>query len=98
MAFILIGLALAVPVFAVQLLFCLFAKKIAVKLIPLYCAVACAILLFLMYFGAFGTWSAGILGNGQELAAGLLGIIVGVSAVGIVLGWIAWAVYRFVKK
>ena len=98
MVFIWIGLGLSVPVFAVQLLFCFFAKKTAFKLIPLYCAVACAILLFLMYLGAFGTWSAGMLGNGQELAAGLLGIIVGVSTVGIVLGWIAWAVYRFVKK
>ena len=98
MVFILIGLALAVPVFAAQLLLCFFAKKTAVKLIPIYCSVVCAILLFLMYFGGFGTWSAGILGNGQELAAGILGIIVGVSMVGIILGWGIWIIYYFVKR
>ena len=98
MEFILIGLVLAIPVCIIQLLFCFFAKRIVFKLIPIYCSVICAILLFLMYFGVFGTWSAGILGNGQELAAGILGIIVGVSMIGIILGWGVWIAYRFIKK
>lgn len=98
MEFILIGLGLAAPVFIIQLLFCFLAKRIAVKLIPIYCSVICGILILLMGLGVFGTWSAGILGNGQALAAGIIGIILGVSIVGIILAWIVWAVIYLSKK
>ena len=76
--------------FAVQSLFCFKAKRFAVKLIPVYISAVLALFFALMYFGAFGQWSAGLLGNGQELVAGFFLIILGCGFIGDIVAWALW--------
>ena len=84
--------------FAVQSLFCFKAKRFAVKLIPVYVSAVLALLLALMFFRAFGQWGAGILGNGQELVAGFLLIILGFGFIGDIIAWALWFACVKTKK
>lgn len=84
--------------FAVQSLFCFKAKRFAVKLIPVYVSAVLALLLALMFFGAFGTWSVDILGDGQELVAGFFLIILGCGFIGDIVAWALWLACVKTKK
>ena len=84
--------------FAVQSLLCFKAKKFTVKLIPVFVSAVLALLLALMFFGVFGEWSAGILGNGQELVAGFLLIILGFGFIGDIIAWVLWFACVKTKK
>ena len=76
---------------AIQLLFCLKAKRMAVKLIPVYFILFCLLVAALFYVGAFGT---GFL-NAERIVAWLIGIGVVAATVGDA---IAWAIYGSIIK
>ena len=82
--------ALFIIYFAVQLLFCFKAKQPAVKLIPVFATAVPVVLLVLMFFGAFGQWSAGDIENVPEFVAGFLLIILGLGFIGDVVAWALW--------
>lgn len=84
--------------FAVQSLFCFKAKKFTVKLIPVFVSAVLAVLLVLMFFRAFGVWNVDMLGNGQELVAGFLLIILGFGFIGDIIAWVLWIACVKVKK
>lgn len=85
-----------IPALIIQLLFCKFAKHMVFKLIPVYVDVICAVLLVMMYFGAFGTWSGGfMIANGHEFTAGLLGTFLGIAFIGDI---VAWCIYLSLRK
>ena len=90
--------ALFVIYLSVQLLFCFKAKKPAVKLAPVYLTAIPVVLLVLMFFGAFGQWSAGGIENVPEFAAGLLLIILGLGFIGDIIAWAIWFVCAKLKN
>lgn len=89
-----VGLALAVVFFAVQLLLCFRAKRAVVRRLPLYLIFVSAGFILLLCTGLFGTGS-GFLGNVHLIVAAILGIVVGIAAVGVAAGW---AVYWFWQR
>ena len=82
-----IAIAGSVIFFLFQLIFCLKAKSILYKLIPVYMAVAVAVCALLLYLGVFGTFSAGMLGNGHQLLAGICLFLDLFACTGIAFGW-----------
>lgn len=88
------GMIGLITVFSLQLLLCFRATRTAVKLIPLILIGAGLIFCAAIYLGLFGVYSAGAI-SGNQLAALILALILGVSAAGIGL---AWGVYILSKK
>lgn len=81
-------------VFGLQLLLCFRAKRTVVKWIPLILIGAGLVLCGGIYLGLFGVYSAGAI-SGNQLAALILALILGVTAAGILL---AWGVYVIAKR
>lgn len=95
---ILLVTVLFIGYFTVQLLFCFKAERLAVKLIPVFATAVPVALLALMFFGAFGQWSAGDIENVQEWVAGFLLIILGVGFIGDILAWAIRLTYIIIKN
>ena len=82
-------LLLAAAVFITQLVFCFYAKKLWIKLLPVSMGGACALICWLLYF--FGSFSDIY---GGDFAAFVYGIVMlAVTA----LAGMAWAIYGIVK-
>ena len=95
---VLLTTALFIVYFAVQLLFCFRAKKPAVKLIPVFATAIPIVLLALMFFGAFGQWSAGDIENVPEFVAGFLLVILGLGFIGDIVARALWLACAKLKK
>jgi hypothetical protein len=75
--------------FAIQLLFCFKARKLAIKLIPVYFLSLGIAFCLLMALGAFGTGS-GVIGNVHTLAALILSIPLVLAGIGDAAAWIVY--------
>lgn len=82
-------LLLAAAVFVTQLVFCLYAKRLWIKLLPICLAAAGDILCWVLYFA--GTFSAVY---GGDLAAFVYGMVL--LMVTAIAGF-AWGIYGIVK-
>ena len=82
--------AICISFFAAQLLLCFKTKRTAIKLIPAYLILLCALPAALLYAGVLGT---GFL-NAEQIVAALLAMGMGAATVG---NAIAWAVYGMIK-
>lgn len=94
---IVIGIAAALLFFAIQLACCLKAKTLTIKLIPVFIALCMGLFCLATYMGTFGTSSAGAI-SGNELVGIVIGVIAGIAAVGEVLAWIVYGIYRKTKR
>lgn len=83
--------------FLIQLLLCMKANKLAVKLIPVYLILAVLAYSAATYLGVFGTYSLGAL-SGNELAGLLLLFVAGIAAVGPLLAWAVCGIIRLVRR
>lgn len=88
-----VGLALAVIFFGIQLLLCFKAKRAVLRRLPLYVILVSVGFILLLCTGVFGTGS-GFLGNVHLIVAAILGIVVGIAAVGVAAGWGVYFVYK----
>ena len=82
------GVVVALIYFVAQLAFCLKAKKIAIKLIPLYVFFIPVIYCALLGFGAFGR------SYGNAVFALFLVLIIRISAIGEILAWVVYGHIR----
>jgi|GEM_PF-4683672 len=82
------GVVVALIYFVAQLAFCLKAKKIVIKLIPLYVFFIPVIYCALLAFGAFGR------SYGNAVFALFLVLIIGISAIGEILAWVVYGHIR----
>lgn len=92
-----LGLIGAAIFFAVQLAFCLLAKKRAVRCAPLYLLFLCALLCIAAGMGLFGSDSAGAI-SGNGLVAVIFAVITGIAAVGDLLAWLAYFIVRGIQN
>lgn len=91
------GLAGAIAMFALQLLLCLKAKRLAVRLIPVYLIVAALLCGAATFLGVFGTYSAGAI-SGNELAGLFLLALTGIAATGSALAWLVFGISKLVGR
>lgn len=92
----LVGMALGALFFAVQLLLCFKVKRAVLRRLPLYMILVCAGFILLICTGVFGT-GGGFIGNVHLIVAAILGIVVGIAAVGVAAAWAVYAVYRKIR-
>ena len=88
---IVIGAIGALLFFGIQLTLCFKAKRLAVKCIPLYLVLLGGGYALALWTGLLGTYSAGAI-SGNQLAAYVCGIVVGIASSGIALAWIGYLV------
>lgn len=86
-------LLLIAAAFITQLAFCLYAKKLWIKLLPIGIAVGLDLACWLFYL--LGTFSAIY---GGDFAAFIYGIVLLVMAAAAALGWGVYAIVRFFKR
>lgn len=79
----------SIPMFILQLLLCFKAKKMAVKLIPLYLVLFGAFLGGGEYIGLFGTYSAGAI-SGNGLVGLFILAVVGTAFIGMLSAWVVY--------
>ena len=91
------GLVGAIAMFALQLLLCLKAKRLAIRLIPVYIIAAALLYGAATFLGAFGTYSAGAI-SGNELAGLVVLVLTGIAATGCALGWLAFGIIRLANR
>ncbi len=77
--------------FAIQFILCFKAKRITVKCIPIYLALLGGAYCLALWAGLWGSYSAGAI-SGNQLAAYICGIVVGIASLGIVIAWILYGV------
>jgi len=84
-----IGIAGALLFFVVQLILCLYVKRTAVKLIPIYVVLFCMLIMAADFAGMIDY-------HGYFNGTGILGLmgffIVGISLIGEVLAWVVYAI------
>jgi hypothetical protein len=89
--------AISLVFFVIQLLFCLKAKRVKIKLIPVYVIPLFVIISILDY-----TRVLGFLDNGSFISVRIIGFFFAVGAttafIGYVLAWSVWVLYKFFKK
>lgn len=93
---VVIGAIGALLFFGLQFLF-FRAKRTAVKLIPVYLILLCAVYCAAMYAGLFGTSSMGVLA-GHEIVALICAVVVGIASVGVALAWLVFGLTRGKRK
>ena len=94
---IVIGIIGAILFFVIQLALCLKVKSKVIKLIPTFMIFLSAIFCLSLYSGLLGSHSAGaILSEG--VVALIIGVIVGIAAVGVALGWLAYFAICYIQK
>lgn len=86
------GIIGALLMFAIQLTFCCKAKRTAVKLIPVYFILLCALFTAAIYAGVFGYGSGFIASN--SIVAMILVVVIGIALIGEVLAWVVYRVYK----
>ena len=96
-SFFIIGGTGALIYFAAQLAFCLKAKKIVIKLIPLYVFLIPVVYCALLGFGAFGSQPVGSI-DGNKIIAMVFGVIIGIAAIGEILAWVVYGFIRHSRK
>jgi len=77
---------IGILMFAIQLIFCVAAKRITIKFIPVYIILFAAILAAALYLGVFGSGSF----NASQILAWLLAMVTGAAIVGDVLAWVVY--------
>ena len=87
-----VGIILAVVFFMIQLLLCFKARQTNVKRIPVYFILLCGLLCFMLFIGAFGSGSGGVIANVNQLIASILAIVVGIALIGVVTAWIVYKI------
>lgn len=86
-----VGLALAMVFFAIQLLLCFKAKKPMIKRIPAYILLLLGVFILLICIGIFGE-GGGFLGNIHLIVAAILAIVGGIASIGILVAWIVYKI------
>lgn len=86
-----IGIIGALLFFVVQLILCLKAKKMAVKLIPAYIIFFCVLLVVADLLGLFP--GGGVIST-QGILALALSIVAGIALVGDIAAWAAYRIYK----
>jgi len=89
-----VGLALAMVFFAIQLLLCFKVKRPIIKWIPIYVILLFWVFILLICIGIFGKGS-GFLGNIHLIVAAILAIVGIIASLGILAAWI---VYKFCMR
>ena len=89
----LIGFAI---LFFLQLLLCVRVQNKLVKCIPLFLILFGFLLSGAVYFGVFGSYSAGAI-SGNGLVALIFAFVVGIAA-GVLLAWCAYGGVRLLKR
>jgi hypothetical protein len=84
------GIAALAFTFGIQILLCFKARKVGVKLIPIYLLFLCIAFCVALSLGMFGTGS-GVIANTNKLAALIVSIPVTFACIGDVLAWVLYA-------
>lgn len=97
-----IGLVYLVFIAAViiQGVLCAVSKNIHIRLGAVYLGLAFLLVAALLYAGALGDFSAGMLGNGHVLLAVVMLIGLGVFYAGLLMGFLCYKIIKrlFIKK
>lgn len=84
-----IGVMGGVILFAIQLMFCFKARGLAIRLIPVYLVLLGGVFCLALWAGWLGSSSAGAI-SGNQLAAYVLGAVVGISSMGLGGAWVVY--------
>ncbi len=95
MRVIMIGILFALICFAIQFVLCRKVSSLILRLIPAFLILTGAFFSLLLYFGVFGTFSAGMLGNGHQLLALICLLVLGIACLSVAAAWI---ISRFLLK
>ena len=82
------GILFALICFAIQFVLCRRASSLPLRLIPAFLVLLGTFFSLLLYLGVFGTFSAGMLGNGHQLLALICLLVLGVAALSVGAAWI----------
>ncbi len=95
-----IGIAtgLFIVSYLIQLLLCFKAKSTQTKLIPFYFGLALAFIALLLYMGAFGTMTMGMLGNGHGFLSMIILIAILIMFAALFLAEITYLIAKFAKR
>lgn len=97
MYFIVASIVCAVIFFVLQLVFCYKGKKTLVKCIPVYLIILGALNCVANYMGLYGSYSAGAI-SGNEIAAIVGGIFVGIGSIGVLLAWTVYGIIHLIHN
>ncbi len=91
-----IGLAVTVLIFGLQLLFCFKARKVSVKLILTYIVFIAAVFCTGLILGIYSVGPL-VINTMKPFALGTA-IVAGVSVIGIIGAWLTYAVMKITSK
>ena len=98
-----IAIGLFIVSYIIELLLCFKAQKRHTKLIPFYIGFVLAFIALMLYMGAFGDMSMGMLGNGHGFLALIILIAILIMFTALFLALITHAIYKhricnYIKK
>lgn len=93
-----LAIGIFIMFYIIQLLLCFNVKNRHIKLIPLYFCIVLSVLALLLYAGAFGYMSMGMLGNGHVLVALVLLLAILIILTALFLAMITHIVVGLVRK